>query len=90
MCLSRLLRFLGYSPLEGSCQSPPLGVSSVAEYVSVALVGFAFERDALSGLYRRSALAFGWLCWDEAFVVFASVCVSGSALYQPTEHFSVR
>ena len=56
----------------------------------MALVGFAFERDALSGLYCRSALAFSWLCWDEAFVVFAGVCVSSLALYQPTECFSVH
>src|SRR5258708_25790855 len=38
----------GY-PFEGSCQSPPLGVSPISEYVSVAVWGFFFSRGVVWG-----------------------------------------
>ncbi len=76
-------------PFEGSCESSPLGVSSMSECMSVSVVHFAFQCDMLSGLDCSSTWAFNCLGWYEALIVFSSVCMSSSALDQPAERFPV-
>ncbi len=78
----------GY-PFEGSCQSPPLGMSPISQYVSVAVVVLAFQCDVLAGLDCGSTWAFDCLGWDKAFVVLSGVCMSHPALDQPAECFLV-